>query len=63
MICVLGGLRQLLETVENRGMVRLLHLELLRETFQKDKRQSDCSGTSFRLAKAAFGESCGGAAL
>jgi hypothetical protein len=40
-----------------------LHLELLRETFQKDKRQSDCSGTSFRAAKAAFGESCGGAAL
>jgi hypothetical protein len=44
-------------------MVRLLHLELLRETVQKDKRQSDCSGTSFRVAKPAFGESCAGAAL
>ena len=36
---------------------------LLRETFQKDKRQSDRSGASFRVAKAAFGGSCGGAAL
>jgi hypothetical protein len=44
-------------------MVRLLHLELLRETVQKDKRKSDCSGTSFRVAKPAFGESCAGAAL
>jgi hypothetical protein len=44
-------------------MVRLLHLELLRKTVQKDKREGDCSGTSFRVAKAAFGESCGGAAL
>ncbi len=29
---------------------------------QKDKRQGDCSGTSFRVAKAAFRESYGGAA-